>query len=298
MSKTPIIFIHYGDSEYLKYTLDLARKTNPQKRVVLLGDEKNKKYEKLGIEHIPFAKYDYGKEIETFEKVYKFIAGVNQRKKYWTNFVFKRWFYIYNFIIEQNIERFWTFDSDTLVLNPLSKYEKIYSEFDNTEQCNGSCMNSLINNQNVVRGYINKINELFTRDGYLDEQKKDMEENPDWAFTEMRAYKAYKEESSIKTTRLNTIMNAHTFDECICQEDGMETEYSKYAKRSIKKLYLKNGKVYEKTKDSGKLIEIQTINMSWVPLSLIEKIYYYTLRKSFLYWPNRVFRYIKRVLYA
>jgi len=159
-------------------------------------------------------------------------------------------------------------------------------------------MNGLINNQKVVKGYIDKINELFTRQDYLEKQRKDFENNPDWAFTEMRAYKTYKEEEGIKTIRLNTIMNAHTFDECICQEDGMETEPLNKGQKDIKKIYFRDGKIYEKMKSSGKMVEVKTINMSWVPLYLIEKIYYYTLGESFLYWPNRVFRYIKRVLHA
>lgn len=296
MDKTPIIFIHYGDSEYLKYTLDLAKKNNPEKRIILLGDTNNQKYKKLGIEHISFDKYNNSEEIRIFDKVYKFIAGKSQRKKDWTNFVFKRWFYIYNFIKSENINQFWTFDSDTLILNSLSQFEKDYKEFDCTEQCNGICMNGLINNQRVVEGYIKKINELFVREDYLKTQEKEFENHPDWAFTEMRAYATYKAESNIKTIRLNTILNHRAFDECICQEDEMETRHIKETHRPIKKLYFKNSKVYEKLKESGELIEIQTINMSWVPLWLIERVYFYVSGRTFFYYFfNRVSRYLKRI---
>ena len=34
----PIIFVHKGDSFYLKYALESAKKFNPDSRIILLGD--------------------------------------------------------------------------------------------------------------------------------------------------------------------------------------------------------------------------------------------------------------------
>ena len=41
-SGPPIIFIHYGPAHYLWWTLAVARRSNPGKRIVLLGDATNK----------------------------------------------------------------------------------------------------------------------------------------------------------------------------------------------------------------------------------------------------------------
>ena len=279
----PIIFIHYSDSEYLRYSLSLAKKTNPDKRVILLGDESNKHYEKYGIEHYMFEDYFKGPEVETFERVYQFIAGESKRKSHWTNFVFKRWFCMYNFIKDQGIERFWTFDTDTLILKDLSSFEETFADYDCTSQCNNWCVNGLINNQKVVKGYIDTINELFQRPEYLDKQREEMKENPDWAFTEMRAFVEYVKEENPNVFYLKTHRSGTYFDECICQEDGMEMKYSKRAKRDIKKLYFEKGSIYEKEQKTGKPLQLQTINMSWVPLFHFEQIHYYTLGKGRLY---------------
>ena len=294
-SEIPIIFIHFSNSNYLQYTLDLAKKNNLDKRVILLGDKTNNRYKNIGIEHFYFDDYYGGSEVEEFNKVYKFIAGAQKRKKYWTNFVFKRWFCIYNFITENNIQAFWTFDSDTLILTSLNQFEKRYDSIDCTTQCNGSCMNGFINNQRVVRDYVKKINQLFQRNAYLAKQEKDFENHPDWAFTEMRAFASYKNEDNIKTMRSNKIIDDSIFDECICQENGMKMEHKKNYGYKTNVLYYKNGEIFEKSLNNKKMIRLNTINMSWVPLILIEKIYYYNLYKKF---PTTMFllkNYIKKI---
>jgi hypothetical protein len=97
----------------------------------------------------------------------------------------------------------------------------------------------------------------------------------------MRAYKTFKEIYLPKTIRLNSEINKEAHDENICQEDGMETEYVDYLKRTIKKLYFKNNNIYEKTKKDPHLVKVNSINMSWVVTSLIEKVYYYKINGKF-----------------
>ena len=297
---TPIIFIHYGDTPYLQYTLKSAKYFNPNKEVILLGDKKNIKYKKIGIKHFFFKDYDEGKEIDIFKEVCKFIAGEKQTNKEWVNFSFKKWFYLYNFIKKYNIERFWMFDSDTLIISDLSNQENKYSKYDCTEQCNGWCMKGLFNNKKIIKNYIDKINELFQREDYLEEQRKEFETNSDYAFTEMRAYYIYKKESIISAIRLNKKINNETFDECICQAHGMKTEYVNSIKRTIKKLYFKNSNIYEKVEKTGQLVKLNSINMSWVTTSFIEKVYYYRKHGKFppFYIPllnkiSRIPRFIK-----
>ena len=67
---SPIIFCHYGNSEYLPFVFQAARLTNPEKDIFLLGDSENKWLESAtGIQHYYFTDFEFGIEIETFEKV-------------------------------------------------------------------------------------------------------------------------------------------------------------------------------------------------------------------------------------
>lgn len=273
----PIIFIHKGDSSYLHYVLKCARIFNPYTRVILLGDESNRHYQSLDIEHFYFANFK-GAELELFDKVFKYIAGSQEpRGEWWVRIVFQRWFHMYYFIKSQSIDKFWTFDSDTLILCDLSNQVSKFAGYDCTEQCNGMCMNGLINNAIVVKGYLDKINNLFQDEGYLNDLKVSFETQPTYAFTEMAAYFSYKDNSHIKTLRLNTIIDGESFDDCICQSHDTEMEKAVVLGQNseIKKLFFINGYVYVKYLPTNSLIKMNTLNMSWVDDDVIEKVFNY-----------------------
>lgn len=149
---SPIIFIHKGDSDYLTYTLQCAKLFNRDAEIILLGDEKNEHYKLYGIKHYYYSQYE-GEESHLFDSIFKYIAGKDHPgKPWWVHFVFKRWMHIYYFIKKHRINRFWTFDSDTLILTDLSQQAYKFLSFDFSEQCNGCCMNGLINNTSHVKG--------------------------------------------------------------------------------------------------------------------------------------------------
>lgn len=276
----PIIFIHYGDSDYLRYTLKSARIFNPKTRIILLGDNLNQHYINLNIEHFFFDKYSNSSEILLFKKVYKFIAGNKHGKTEWTQFVFQRWFHIYEFIKSEKIEQFWTFDSDNLIFTDLQKYVSLLSDYDCTEQCNGSCVNGYVSSPKIVKGYIDTINNLFVDSNYLEKQIQEFVDYPDYAFTEMRAYYEYRKTNNLNSIRLQNISKDETFDECFCQEHGMEFVNGK------KKLYFKEGIFYQINKLDQKPVKVNTINMSWTKLYLTEEIFTYIVNNYLDLFPK------------
>jgi len=270
----PIIFIHYGDSEYLKYTLSCSKYFNENARVILLGDSQNKHYSSLGIEHFFFSDYEKSSDIHTFCCAYKHIAGKDHGRSFWTKFVFKRWFHIYEFLEREEIDSFWTFDSDNLILTDLSQQVDKFETYDCTEQCNGMCMNGFIRRRSTVKGYIGCINELFKDSEYLSHQLKSFEDRPDYAFTEMRAYMEYRKRSGIKTIRLNSTLKGESFDDCLCQSHGMH-----YKKGRKELVYRENG-IYEKALVDDSLVKMNSLNMSWLPISLVEEVACFSMAKK------------------
>lgn len=274
----PVIFFHETNSDYLKYTLRCIKNFNPTARVILLGDETNRQYMSVGIEHHFFSDYARFEEIELFDKVFKFVAGKeanNAHNEWGVRIALRRWFNFYNFIKLQGFEQFWTFDTDNLIFCNLADHVPKFESYDCTEQCNGICMKGLIGSQKIVKGYLDKINELFSDKDYLNRVKKDYETQPTYAFTEMAAYAEYKRSANIKSIRLNSIIDGETFDDCICQEHDMEMEDSEQAGKKIKKLFFINGNIYTKHLPAQSLIKLNGINMSWVPTSFIENVYNY-----------------------
>lgn len=278
----PIIFIHFSNSSYLKYTLRSAVVFNPDKRVILLGDKTNEHFKHKGVEHYFFDDYASGEGIDQFDRTFQFITGGEYLNEYKSNFFFRRWFLMYNFVMREKMKRFWTFDSDNLVLTALSAHEHKFADYDCTEQCDGGCMNGLINSMEVVKGYLDKINELFQRKDYLAVQEKKVRDNPRFIFNEMDAYSTYKKEEVFRSIKLNTIMDGTTFDHCISSKDDMEMLRRRIrGKKRVKQIYADdNGCLFTYHLPSKKFIKLNTVNMSWrIPDFLIRRMLQYALRQ-------------------
>jgi hypothetical protein len=277
---SPIIFTHYGVSPYLGDVFKMVKRSNPNTPVILLGDEQNRSLAmQHGIRHLAFTDYGSGELIETFDRVYELIQGHEHSNikggRDWVNFVFKRWFYIYNFLKDEGVTSFWHFDSDTMILSSLAEHESTFADYDCTDQCNGCCLNGFIPNINTVEEYLITINELFQDDTFKAQQKKEFrEQHPKFAFTEMRAYEYYKHKSRFRprTIRLNTITQGITFDDSLRQPHGMVMEPF-YQGKYIKKIYVnQGGRFHCQHKISHATPQVISLNMSWVPLSFYKTV--------------------------
>ncbi len=282
--KPPILFCHYGTTDYLSYVLSCARSNNQDKEIVLIGDDENRSVaEREGIYHIPFRTLNHGDKIEQFERHYELIDGEDHVSfrggRDWVKFVFKRWFFVERFVEQNGIDRFWHFDSDNMLLDTLSVHEKKFDGVDCTTQCNGKCMNGFVSNSSIVQRYTEKIIELFGREEYLAEQKREFrEEHPEFAFTEMRAFETFVEEENVETKRLNTIVDGESFDDCICQQHGYEME-SLDDYRKIKVVTLGEGGRFYCWKN-GKKVEMISLNLSWVPTKVFEVVHQHSTENN------------------
>ena len=142
MSDVVLIFSHYGYSAYLECSLACARKTNPDARLIFLGDKFNADVAKRhGWEHYLFE--DFTSEFHPrFLEVFKHIQGIKhtpiKNGRDWLKYVFERWLYIDAFVKSRSIDRFWHFDSDTMVLRDLRQYDADLAWADFSVQCNNT----------------------------------------------------------------------------------------------------------------------------------------------------------------
>ncbi len=115
-NKLALIFTHKGSSDYLWYCLEQAKKTNPEARIILLGDEANKPYDS-SIEHYLIS--DYFDGATKFESVYRHQSS----NPYWYELIcFQRWFIINDFVQKNNIDMLYGCDTDIMIYDDLSKY--------------------------------------------------------------------------------------------------------------------------------------------------------------------------------
>lgn len=207
-----------------------------------------------------------GRYQQRFAKVFRHVQGRDhghiKNGQDWLRYVFERWFFIDGFLAEESIGRFWHFDSDTMVLKDLSSYDMKLGGVDFSVQCNGTCLNGVMNSA-VVAEYCEHICHLFENEDFLAAQQHEFDTiHPAWAFTEMRAFDDYKSSTPRLWLHLLHYCDDQVFDDCICQEHGFQM-CSLPSGEMVKQVVSRAGGIWG-TRD-GREVEFVTLNLSWVP---------------------------------
>ncbi|MBX9577075.1 MAG: hypothetical protein K2W97_01195 [Chthoniobacterales bacterium] len=273
LSSAPLIFIHYGPASYLRSVLQAARRTNPKKRIILLGDASNRRFARGVAEFFFFEDYAKGEAVQEFERVFQVIQG--ERHRYtkeggvekWLKFVFRRWFLIHEFLKNQNIDAFWTFDSDTLLLESLDKIQSRFAHVEGTTQCRGKCLNGWIGSRSLVERYVNCINEIFNDSAYLQAQKERLLHEVTLSFNEMDAFEEFCRRENVKTCRASEIIAGEAFDDALAMVYEYEPAPQKILNRTeVKRLWVSaTGQLYIRTALDQEMVRLLSCNMSWMP---------------------------------
>jgi hypothetical protein len=124
-STLPIVFIHQANSDYLKYALAQAHKSNPQSAIYLVGDASTERHEFVE-QHSMF---DYFHGAARFAAIYKHYSThpigfelIN----------FQRWFILREFLIANGLERCLYLDSDTMLYANVTEDSRKFKHFDFT----------------------------------------------------------------------------------------------------------------------------------------------------------------------
>lgn len=269
----PIIFIHFGYNNYLATTIASALMTNPQKRVILIGDQSNKIFEILGAEHYKFNDLNSGEEIEEFERIWKFVPTWDvQYQPEFFKFVFKKWYFLSRFTDMNRIDRFWHFDSDTMIMDNLEPLEETLSQYDCTEQVSGRCMGGLISNHKAVQAYVASMNRDLRSGAHLDNLNAG-------AYNEMDAYIRFRDANPwLRSFNISEVHNGQMYEPHAlglpAPGDDLETENGQ-KKFSIGA----DGNVYRKRMSSGEYVKLYAINMSWSLIDSYEHMFNQIIRK-------------------
>jgi hypothetical protein len=275
--RAPLILIHYGNSSYLPYVIQLARRSNPEKEIILLGDEHNEYLTSFGITHHPFGPLRDSPELNYFNQLYPRIVNARYPKSMWAQFVLQRWFMINTFIKQQDIERFWTFDSDNFILTDLQTHEDFFSQYDCTSQCSGRCMNGFVSSSAIVQRYVDKINDLLSEDDYVKSWHARYDADPFLFYNEMEAFAVFVEQERIRNLHLAQIHNGAMFDDSITYENGMEVYQKTIKGRRVKKLYMYDGAICCKHLTFNAFIKMNNLNLSWMPKYIFPLLFDYIM---------------------
>ena len=170
MESYPIIVLHKGSSDYLKICLAQAKFSNPNSRIILLGDETNETLAKqAGAEHYLICNY-FSKAHE-FEKIYKHYSTNSYDFEL---FCFQRWFVIEEFVNSEGIDRFLHIDSDVLLYADFSKELEFIDFINNYDltYSHVSAHTSFFNSRRALCEFCNFIFEIFSDDSFVAQFEK------------------------------------------------------------------------------------------------------------------------------
>ncbi len=268
----PILFIHYGPANYLRWTLAVARRFNPDKQIVLLGEVSNSRSARGVAEFVDFESLSGTEKEQEFQLVFQVIQGERHRfnktngVEFWLKFVFRRWFLIEAFLKREGLDSFWTFDSDTLVLADLSAREERFSKVQATAQCKNQCLNGWIGSRELVSRYTQSILDQFSDEAFLEAQMERLKIHAGLSFNEMDAFAEFRSRQSVKTWHGEKPIDGKIFDDALAFSEGFEVAPENVlGKTAIKRLWSDGQNIYARHLESGEFVRLLTCNMSWMP---------------------------------
>ncbi len=150
----PIVFIHYGNSDYLPFTLGQAKLWSMASPIVLIGDKTNNLF--------PFVTHvnmnSYGRQAAEFQKIYKHMSPNGAPYEL---FCFVRWFLLRDFMKAHGLQRIVHVDSDVLMYVDVNKEQENWRDYELT-LVNGVCAgNMFVNGLKGMEGLCDVIWDLY-----------------------------------------------------------------------------------------------------------------------------------------
>ena len=215
----PIIFIHRGNPTYLKYALKKARETNPDLRIILLGDKTNNCYSFIEHHHI-----SYGRDAHKFMKIYEHRSILRFNFEL---FCFLRWFILRDFMKSENITKCVHIDLDVLLYCSVDQESKRFERHDMTlsrwSKYGCSAHISFINSVDMLTALCTLIMETYQVRDNFDKLLTECEKirGQPWV-ADMSLLNALWQGHSEKIAFVETIVDNSCFDNYMTVSSGFE----------------------------------------------------------------------------
>ncbi len=267
MSSPLAIYVHWGNSNYLKYSINQVKFFNPNTPIYLLGDSNNNHLKNV----FHFDIHNYSKLADTFEKVY---VHYNTIPKYYTLFWFKRWFIMKEFFQEIGyLGPFICFDSDTLSYFNIPNEFKKFSNYNITINGERAPHCTFFKEVSVLNEFCDFILMFYSQKHGQDKLKQmDLDykrKNQPGGIDDMTFLYLFTQRYPSITGNSALIINNETYDGNINCQENFEFDVNK----KIKKIYWINHLPYGKLLDNNNLIKFNILHFQG-PAKHYMHIYY------------------------
>ncbi len=284
----PLIFFHKGDSFYLQYTFNQIIQSNPNSDIYLIGDEKNKHYEKFGIQHVDMTTCE--KTAKEFEKIYVHLSSMNG---FVERICFQRWMYMRDFVLQAGITgRFCCLDSDVLVYGDITEYhDKYCGDADVTLHGEYGPGCNVFKSVDVLTKLVDNTFRYYTDADCLQHLKtvrateKDVNGRPR-NITDMYMIEMFVQDCDVKTYDLLQITDNITFDSHIAKKSD-----ARFVMSGIyKAVTFKNKKAYCTRTDNGELVCMMILHIQGTHKNNMFKYYTGDLKMVMPKWKAKLRR--------
>lgn len=201
----PIVFIHKGDSFYLKYALANAKKFNPESKIYLIADGTKEEFE--GVEKLDLNKFTkYSKELE------KLYVHKNKSNPEIELFCIKRWFILRDFMEKNKFQKVFVLDSDVLLYQNITEDSKNFSKYGFTLS-HGACAHAIfINSSKVLIDYTKLVIDFYKN------KVGKVEYEPNGTITDMSFWRVLKGTNKFGVGETTDIIDNSTYDAALLFE--------------------------------------------------------------------------------
>jgi hypothetical protein len=253
---SPIIFINRGNSAHLYLACAQARRTNPHRPIILLGDHSTAHYGRLlGVRHIDFSPFE--KKSRRLKASFRNDSGNPLEFEF---FCLKRWFILHEFLSSLGPDtRCIYLDSDILVYGDLGLPEADFAGCSMTFQ-DCSAHSSFINSVFVLGEFVDFILAHYedpARHQALRNHTESIRRTaPSWNTSDMSFFLMFHEKYPEKMVNLHFPMNdSYALDQTI---DSGRGDFER--ENGLKKITWRQGVPYCRHLPTGKLIRFHTLH--------------------------------------
>lgn len=267
MRAIPVIYVHWGNSDYLKYTFRQTKYFNSDSRIIFLGDETNNKYKE--VEHYNIL--DYSKSADAFDKIYKHLCFLSQ---YYVLFWFKRWFIIKDFLeTRKDIDDFLYVDSDVLLFCNVSEVFSRYKHYSLSLNGERGPQYTYFNSKDSLNDFCNFVTRLYTEpalfSNLIEKYRTHQIHSLPGGVDDMHAFYEYRTQTKKEIGDTAQEMNETVFDGCFNVSEGYEFDNSSQTKQ----IYWKNEIPYVFNIKKEKILRLNAIHFQGPSKKLMHKFY-------------------------
>jgi hypothetical protein len=266
-SSLPIVFIHWSNSDYLKYSFAQARRSNPTSTIYLLSDFSAPTHS--CVEH--HSLFDYFHDAAMFKNMYKHFS-TNGFTYELINF--QRWFILKEFLISNKLQRCLYLDSDTMLYVDVTKDSRKFENFDFTLSQMTSGCTFFLNRVDALSEFCSFLVDIYSlKDKYHYDKMvghftaRKMNRLPG-GVCDMTAFQLYNELHFGEIGEAAQIIDESVYDPAITSAaPGFEME------NGIKKLVWRAGIPYGKHIRTGKEIKFNSLQFQGRTKHLMSQYY-------------------------